>query len=52
MGSPEFQQVTTIVEYSTDSRLVGRPVLKPLITSCSYIYSIENNDLIAMDKIN
>ena len=31
-----------------DGRLAGRSVLKPL--ECSYIYSIENNDLIAMDR--
>ena len=32
-----------------DGRLAGRPVLKPCI-ELSYIYSIENNDLIAMDR--
>ena len=51
MGSPEVQQLRTIVEYSMDRRLADRPVLKPLrCTAYSYIYSIENNDLIVMDK--
>ena len=35
-----------------DSRLAARPVLKPMscIAYCSYIYSVENNALIAMDN--
>ena len=35
-----------------DRRLAGRPVLKPMrcIAYCSYIYSVENNDRIAMDN--
>ena len=32
-----------------DGRLAGRPVLKPLRAEL-YMYSIENNDLIAMDR--
>ena len=48
MCSPEVRQLRTIVEYCMDSRLAGRPVLKPsrFIAECNYIYSIENNDLL------
>ena len=36
-----------------DSSLAGRPVLKPMrcIAKCSYIYSVEKNDHIAMAKM-